>query len=73
MTKEIPPKYQGRVFNLLNTGAQLLSPIGILLFSALFNKNNSPYIFMIAGLFTVIITIIYPLAFKVDMRRNKLD
>lgn len=73
MTKEIPPKYQGRVFNLLNTGAQLLSPIGILIFSALFNKNNSPYIFIIAGLSTVIITVVYPLAFKVNMRRNKLD
>lgn len=73
MTKEVPEHYQGRVFNLLNTGAQLLSPLGILLFSALFNQHDSHTIFMIAGVCTLIITIIYPLIFKVNMRQNKLS
>ncbi|MHC5251197.1 MFS transporter [Listeria kieliensis] len=72
LTQEIPNQLQGRVFNLMNTGAQLLSPIGILTFSGLFDVISGSLIFVIAGITILFITLLYPLCFKVDLRTNKL-
>ncbi|WP_312754920.1 MFS transporter [Rummeliibacillus suwonensis] len=72
MTKEIPKHYQGRVFNILNTGAQLLTPLGILFFSALFDHSNNYSIFMISGFIILLITLTYPLLFKINLKENQI-
>lgn len=72
MTKEIPIQLQGRTFHLLNTGGQLLAPLGILLFSVLFDFYASFIIFIIAGICILLITIIYPAIFKIDLRDTTL-
>lgn len=70
MTTQIPKNYQGRVFNIMNTGAQLLSPLGMLTFSLLFDHFNAYIIFLTAGLMTLTITILYPLVFKISLKED---
>lgn len=72
MTKEIPPQYQGRIFNILSTGSQLLMPIGIFVFSILFDSFDSGVIFMGAGFGIIAITALYPIVFKVPLKENKI-
>ncbi|MHC5251619.1 MFS transporter [Listeria kieliensis] len=72
MTKEIPMQFQGRVFNILGTGGQLLMPLGILLFSGLFDHFSPAMIFTIAGSCLLIFTLCYPFVFKVNMKESKL-
>ncbi|MBC1520232.1 MFS transporter [Listeria aquatica] len=72
LTKEVPSHFQGRVFNILNTGAQLLSPIGILCFSGFFDIFGSASIFMVAGGGVILIALLYPLIFKVDLKSTGL-
>ncbi|WP_255416336.1 MFS transporter [Rummeliibacillus sp. POC4] len=72
LTKEIPSHYQGRVFNILSTGAQLLSPLGILAFSGLFDWYDSFMIFIITGISILFITFIYPVIFKIRLKDNEL-
>ncbi|WP_151734124.1 MFS transporter ['Paenibacillus yunnanensis' Narsing Rao et al. 2020] len=73
MTKQIPKHYQGRVFNIINTGAQLLAPLGILLFSVLFEYFDAFTIFIAAGAVMLAVTLLYPLLFRVNLKENILS
>ncbi|EUJ33738.1 tetracycline resistance determinant TetV [Listeria floridensis FSL S10-1187] len=72
LTQEIPSQYQGRVFHIMNTGAQLLAPIGILCFSGLFDVLSSYLLFGAAGICILLIALFYPLVFKVNLQTNDL-
>lgn len=72
VTKETPANLQGRVFNLLNTGSQLLVPLGILVFSVLFDHYSSSIIFIITGICILLVTLIYPIIFKINLKNNQL-
>lgn len=72
MTKEIPPQYQGRVFNLLGTGSQLLMPLGIFVFSILFEVYDSAIIFLGSGIGIILITVLYPIVFRVPLKESKI-
>lgn len=72
LTKEIPQQMQGRVFNLLNTGVQFLTPIGILIFSGLFDIFNSYIIFITAGIAILLIAVLFPLIYKVNLKENNI-
>lgn len=66
MTNYIDSEFQGRVFSILNTGIQILSPLGIILYSVLFDKFNVTSIFFISGIITLIVVLIYPKVMKVS-------
>lgn len=73
MITAIPSSYHGRVFNLLNAGAELLNPLGILSFSFLFDSIPSWIVFFSAGCAVIVLAVFYPLVFNIDLRNSKLD
>ncbi|WP_162551290.1 MFS transporter [Paenibacillus tepidiphilus] len=73
MTKQIPTQYQGRVFNIINTGAQLLAPLGVLLFALLFDYVAGYWVFIGAGAVILMISLLYPLVFKMNLKDNTLS
>ncbi|MGM9886860.1 MAG: MFS transporter [Lactococcus sp.] len=72
MTNEVPEEYQGRVFNIMNTGAQVLSPLGILVFSIILNKSNIYYVFMVSGLLSLLVSLTYPFISKINLKETKI-
>lgn len=70
-TKAIPVEYQGRIFSIIETGCQLLVPLGILFYSILFDKFKSSYIFIFSGLVLMVFTFL-PYILKIDLKTNKL-
>lgn len=72
LVKAVSVEYQGRVFSILDTIGQILTPIGILFYSFLFENVSSGLIYTINGIVTVILCIIIPMVFKVDLNTNKI-
>lgn len=69
MTKSVPQNMQGRIFNLLGTLSQVLKPLGILLFGALFDSGARPdMIFILSAIVGVIMSTAIPLALGVKLR-----
>lgn len=66
-TKAIPHEYQGRVFSIIETGCQLLNPLGILFYSILFDNFKSSYIFIFSGL-VLLVLVFVPYILKVDLK-----
>lgn len=68
-TKTIPPKLQGRVFNILSTSSQLLLPVGILMVGGLLDCPLGPGLLfaLVAGL-GIIVNLALPLALKVSVK-----
>lgn len=71
--KEIPESYHGRVFNLLNAGGELLTPMGIFLFSFLFDHYSGYLIFIVSGILILLTVILYPLSVKINLKNNSLE
>ena len=69
-TKAIPNEYQGRVFSIIETGCQLLMPLGILFYSILFDKFKSSYIFIFSGL-VLLVLIFLPYILKIDLKTKE--
>lgn len=70
--KTIPIEYQGRVFNILDTMSQLLIPLGILIYSFLFENISGNIVFLISGFVIVILTFSIPLIYKIDLKSSTL-
>lgn len=70
-TKAIPNEYQGRVFSIIETGCQLLMPLGILFYSILFDKFKSSYIFIFSGL-VLWVFIFLPYILKIDLKTKEI-
>lgn len=66
-TKAVPHEYQGRVFSIIETGCQLLNPLGILFYSILFDNFKSSYIFIFSGL-VLFVFVFVPYILKVDLK-----
>lgn len=66
-TKAVPHEYQGRVFSIIETGCQLLNPLGILFYSILFDNFKSSYIFIFSGL-VLLVFVFVPYILKVDLK-----
>lgn len=69
-TKAIPHEYQGRVFSIIETGCQLLNPLGILFYSILFDNFKSSYIFIFSGL-VLLVLVFVPYILKVDLKTKE--
>lgn len=69
-TKAIPHEYQGRVFSIIETGCQLLNPLGILFYSILFDNFKSAYIFIFSGL-VLLVLVFVPYILKVDLKTKE--
>ena len=69
-TKAIPVEYQGRVFSIIETGCQLLNPLGILFYSILFDNFKSAYIFIFSGL-VLLVLVFVPYILKVDLKTKE--
>lgn len=69
-TKAIPNEYQGRVFSLIETGCQLLNPLGILFYSILFDNFRSSYIFIFSGLVLMVLVFV-PYILKIDLKTKE--
>ena len=70
-TKAIPNEYQGRVFSLIETGCQLLNPLGILFYSILFDNFRSSYIFIFSGL-VLLVLVFVPYILKIDIKTKEI-
>lgn len=66
-TKAVPHEYQGRVFSIIETGCQLLNPLGILFYFILFDNFKSSYIFIFSGL-VLLVFVFVPYILKVDLK-----
>lgn len=66
-TKAVPHEYQGRVFSIIETGCQILNPLGILFYSILFDNFKSSYIFIFSGL-VLLVFVFVPYILKVDLK-----
>lgn len=69
--KTIEEKYQGRVFNLIETLCQLLNPLGILIFSILFENFKIGIIFIICSFLIIFSSIVFPKIFKINLKNIK--
>lgn len=72
MIQEIPPALHGRVFHLLHTGGELFTPLGILVFSFLFEQLSPYLIFRFVGIIVFLLSISYPLIMKIDLEETSL-
>lgn len=69
MTKMVPQKMQGRVFNLLGTCSQVLMPIGTLFFGMLFDSGvRADIIFIGAAIVGVMISLAIPAVLRVRLQ-----
>ncbi|MCI5997155.1 MAG: MFS transporter [Parvimonas sp.] len=68
LVNNIEQNYQGRVFSLLNTISQLLSPVGIMIYSFLFDNVSVSVIFLLSGISVIVTCIFMPKVFKVDLQ-----
>ncbi len=67
--KNIPAKMQGRVFNLMGTSAQLLMPLGILLFTFLLDYPVRPdLLFAVLAVAGMVLTFFLPKMLKVSLQ-----
>lgn len=67
----VEQEYQGKVFNLLQTLCQVLNPLGILIFSILFENFKISIIFVICGFLVILSSIIFPKIFKINLKNIK--
>ena len=70
LTKAVPHEYQGRVFSIIETGCQLLMPLGILFYSILFDNFKSANIFIISGI-ALMVLVVLPYILKVDLKTKE--
>ncbi|MBF1300315.1 MAG: MFS transporter [Parvimonas sp.] len=70
LTKAVPHEYQGRVFSIIETGCQLLMPLGILFYSILFDNFKSANIFIVSGI-ALIVLVVLPYILKVDLKTKE--
>lgn len=68
LVNNIEQNYQGCVFSLLNTISQLLSPVGIMIYSFLFDNVSVSVIFLLSGISVIVTCIFMPKVFKVDLQ-----
>jgi hypothetical protein len=73
MIQEIPTHLHGRVFQLLNTGGDLFTPLGIFLFSLLFEQFSPYLLFSVIGCIIILFGIIFPILFKVNLQDHHLQ
>ncbi|MDM8273843.1 MFS transporter [Ligilactobacillus salivarius] len=64
----IPKENLGKVMTFLYTLAQLLTPIGVLIYSTLFAKIDYPTVFLISGIVVNIIVIVVLLFLGKNLR-----
>ena len=70
---KIPQTFQGRVFALLNALTQVSLPLSMLLFGYLFDVIGAVEIFAISGLLLILVTIVVPWLFSINLRRDELE
>ena len=72
MTKHIPNQYHGRVFSLMNTAGELLTPLGIFIFSILFDTVSSHWIYISSGILIIVVIYLFLALSKIDLKDNAL-
>lgn len=71
--KHIPEQLQGRIFAILNTVTQVSLPVSMLLVGYLMQSISSYYLFIGAGILILIITLIVPNLFGINLTSNELE
>lgn len=67
LSKTVSSNMQGRVFNTLFTLSSLLNPLGILMFSFLFDHYSGSAIYFIAGSIGLLMVILLPKLLKINL------
>lgn len=72
LLKAVPFDYQGRVFSIIDTISQILIPIGILLYSFLFENFRSGLIYIFSGIIVIFLCKFIPIFLKADLKTEKI-
>lgn len=72
MTKHIPNQYHGRVFSLMNSAGELLTPLGIFIFSILFDTVSSHWVYIGSGILIILVIYLFLSLTKIDLKDNTL-
>lgn len=70
---KIPTEFQGRVFAVLNAVTQVSLPLSMLLFGYIFDVVDSVLIFIISGAVLLLITLVVPSLFKINLCNDDLE
>ena len=73
ITQVVPTHYQGRIFNIVTTTTQLLTPLGMVTFSIGFDYLPSSLLFLLCGAIMVGVTAYWPRFCKVNILSNQLE
>lgn len=70
---KIPQEVQGRVFSVLNALTQISLPLSMLLFGYLFDIISSMIVLSVSGLCLIIVTVVFPSIFKINLKSDNLE
>lgn len=70
---KIPKEFQGRVFAVLNAVTQVSLPLSMLLFGYVFDVVDIVTIFIVSGIVLLLITLIVPSLFKINLCNDDLE
>ncbi|WP_306486229.1 MFS transporter [Abiotrophia sp.] len=73
ITQVVPTHYQGRIFNIVTTTSQLLTPLGMVAFSIGFDYLPASLLFLLCGAIMVGVTAYWPRFYKVNILSNQLE
>ena len=73
ITQVVPTHYQGRIFNIVTTTTQLLTPLGMVAFSIGFDYLPASLLFLLCGAIMVGVTAYWPRFYKVNILSNQLE
>ena len=73
ITQVVPTHYQGRIFNIVTTTTQLLTPLGMVAFSIGFDYLPASLLFLLCGAIMVGVTAYWPRFCKVNILSNQLE
>ena len=73
VTQIVPTHYQGRIFNIVSTASQLLSPLGMVIFSLGFDYLPASLLFLLCGAIMIGVTAYWPRFYKVNILSNQLE
>lgn len=70
---QVPSHLHGRVFHLLNTGNEMLVPLGMFVFSILFDSFSPYLLFGMTGFMLMVAISLYPVLMKINLKEHSLE